>query len=128
MILCYNKQAHILDILKVDELPFPVLLDHDTAGFGTLVQNAIHDVDFVEDEEMPSGSMDSPTGKTSQTAWAVDPIFLQTQQEDDTLDCLCEEVVIIDGNPVEQLQASWYPHLELRKGTLWWMVTHTQQR
>lgn len=60
MIPFYNKKAHVLDILKMYELPFPVLLGRDAPGFGELVRAALQDVAFVEDEECPSTFVDLP--------------------------------------------------------------------
>lgn len=37
MSLGYNNKTHVLDILKVEDLPFPTPLGQDTPKFGSLV-------------------------------------------------------------------------------------------
>lgn len=41
MTLGYDEQLHTFEVLKVEDLPFPVLLDHGTPSFSTLVRVAI---------------------------------------------------------------------------------------
>lgn len=65
--LYYDKQAHILDILKVDELLFPILLGHNAPGFGSLVWTAIRDMAFAEDKDGPLGSVRQTTAEHSQS-------------------------------------------------------------
>lgn len=51
--LWYANKSHTFDILKVEDLPFPILLGR-ALGFSTLVQTAIHEV-AAADEEPPKG-------------------------------------------------------------------------
>lgn len=52
--LWYARKPHTFDILKVDDLPFPILLGSDALEFGPLVQAAIREV-AAADEEPPPG-------------------------------------------------------------------------
>lgn len=42
MTLGYDNQTHTFEVLKMDDLRFPVLLGQDTPWFGALVQVTIH--------------------------------------------------------------------------------------
>lgn len=54
MTLWYGYQAHTFHFLKVDELPFPIIVGRDAPGFGALVQAAIQDMAAAEEEDTPS--------------------------------------------------------------------------
>lgn len=41
MLLTYNNTTFNMEILKVDDLPFPVLLGRDAPAFGTLLCSAL---------------------------------------------------------------------------------------
>lgn len=68
LMLEYAGQQHALEILKVEDLPFPILLGRDAPGFNDLVQGAIHEVAVSEEESSGQG--------TDSLAWAVDTWFL----------------------------------------------------
>lgn len=42
--LWYAGKPRTFEILKVDDLPFPILLGRDALGFGAIVQAAIREV------------------------------------------------------------------------------------
>lgn len=100
----YGNQAQTFNVLKVGELPFPVLLGCNAPGFGTLVKSAIHDVAIVEEEELPEIEDDSPDHDPNafHTSWAAGPQFLRAQQSDNSLDQLFEAIVVSEGAPLEQ--------------------------
>lgn len=80
MTMWYGNQAHTFDVLKVDELPFPVCLGQDTLGFGALVQAAIQDMARTEDIPVNGGVLQDDDSNMIQSTWATDPQFLQAQQ------------------------------------------------
>lgn len=80
MTVWYDNQVQMFDLLKVDDLPFPVLLGQDAPGFAALVQKAMQEVaeeDVATDKETPEHEhSDGPIPST----WVLDPQFLQAQK------------------------------------------------
>lgn len=85
--------SHTFEILKVEDLSFPILLERDAPGFSSLVQMALQEVAAAA-EEMLEGeecsSQDDDEGPT-QDNWTIDPHILQVQKTNDSLGRLWED-------------------------------------
>lgn len=124
--LMYKNQTHVLQILNVGELPFPVLLGCNSPGFSNLVQTAIPSME-EEEEDAILGPITQVANCTHQVNWQVNPAFLQAQQTDTTLDHLLQDIVVSEGAIIDPHKAIRYPHLESRKGVFWRIVALPQR-
>lgn len=78
--LRYANQSHAFDILKVEDLPFPVFLDApnfgvfpDAPNFGALVQATLQEVSVAEADDHFEAE-DSPEDLSEiQSTWAINP-------------------------------------------------------
>lgn len=76
----YNIHTDGLDILKVDDLPFPVLLGHDGPTFSSLVSAALLEVAATEEEQQPGSSIEcGEAPPLSPDPWEEDADFQQVQ-------------------------------------------------
>lgn len=76
-------------MLKVDDLPFPVLLGRDAPDFEVLLKDAINlaTAALSEDEEAGSSNRDyNDDGLTEATGWSVNAEFQKAQSTDPTLE------------------------------------------
>lgn len=55
ILLTYNKTTHKVEVLKVYDLPFPVLLGRDAPAFSTLIRSALPQMAVIVDEEERQG-------------------------------------------------------------------------
>lgn len=94
MTLWYGNQPHVFELLKVDDLPFPVLLGRDAPGFLALVQTAVQKVAVAEEDlDVAVGTLSQAEGyDPGQSVWVLDSLLLQEQQTDDTLNQLREDL------------------------------------
>lgn len=75
MTLWYANQTHTFELLKVDDLPFLILLGRDAPGFTTLLRMAMQEVAVVDKElcEAEEGPEPTNDGDQIQTTWALNP-------------------------------------------------------
>lgn len=128
MSLGYNDQTHTFEVLKVDDLPCPVLLGCDASRFGVLVLATLPGM-TVAAMDKPKEDDDGPLEqdpKELQAKLAIGPQFPQDQKKDPSLDRLRQDVVVSDGAVLNSRQATRVPRIEIVKGLLWW-VTMPQQ-
>lgn len=106
--LTYNDQTHVLEVLKVEELPFPVLLGRDFPGFSNLVRSTTQNMALLEAEEDDTllGSSSQSTDAPDRNLWEMDPVFLHTQQTGLMLDHLHREIVVSEGSILDRYKAS----------------------
>lgn len=64
--LWYAKMPHVFEILKVDNLPFRILLRRDVLGFGSLDQTAIQEVAAADEEPLGEEPNPAPDEKPEQ--------------------------------------------------------------
>lgn len=102
LILYYDNRAHTFEILKLEDLPFPVVLGRDAPGFGSLVRVALLEVTATNEEKVDEGEGTAntfpdtaPTGED----WTIDPTFLWAQKADISLWRLWDNQAVIEGVP-----------------------------
>lgn len=139
IILWYTNKAHNMELLKVDELQFPIVLGRVAPAFGSLVWTAVQHVAFTEDTREQPIAVPSKAGPdVNQTLWAIDLSFLQTQRVDDSLEPLQAAIVISEGVSVNPHRSSpppppcrvssgewWLPHQGGKSKNSWWCPTRT---
>lgn len=78
MLLTYNNNTNQVEVLKVDDLPFPILLGRDACVFNVLLRSAMPRLTAVVEEDAqpgPSGTqVDEPPLSTS--PWNADAYYL----------------------------------------------------
>lgn len=89
--LGYNNRLHQLDMLKVDNLPFPILLGHDDPAFITLVQ-AAHATTATNDEEEPGPSEPFNEPFDNATPGSTDSSFQKAQDEHPMMPRIQEDI------------------------------------
>lgn len=53
--MTYNNNTHVVEVLKVDDLPFLILLGRDAPTFGALIRAALRCLTAVLQEDEPTG-------------------------------------------------------------------------
>lgn len=103
MSLGYNNNVYSFNILKVDDLPFPVLLGRDATEISALLQAVLPWLMALvsDDEELrPSRPRDHREPLTPAT-WSDDSNFQNVQEKDPTLARIREDIAICDGDVVD---------------------------
>lgn len=113
--LWYAHMEHNFELLKVEDLPFTILLGRDAPGFGALFQAALQELsaaieELSDGEEGPSSTSNL---HPDAAAWTIDPDFLQAHKDDDTLGRLWDDHAVCAGTPVDEHRASQFPQLEV---------------
>lgn len=85
--MTYSRVTHTVEVLKVDDLPFPMLLGQDAPGFARLVRSALaHTTAVVEDDEqLGPSNLSEPTETLLFASWDTDEEFFRAEEIDPTL-------------------------------------------
>lgn len=80
--LTYSGVTHTVEVLKVDYLPFPVLLGRDTPGFAHLVRTVLAPTTaiLVEDEQPGPSGLAEQAETLPSTNWDTDEDFLRPRR------------------------------------------------
>lgn len=110
-----------MEVLKLDDLPFPVLLGCDAPGFHHLVRTALTlTTAILEKEEQSGRSSLSERAKTLLFAnWDTEKEFLRAEETDPTLASIRFHVAKEESEVVDYRRANCIPHFEKVRGTLW---------
>lgn len=126
--MTYNNRVYSVEVLKVDDLPFPVLLGRYAPAFGDLLRLALPRITMVlhEDEQAgPSGTSpdaDADIDTRDDTRWEAYDDFLNLQGADPTLTTPRDQVAAEDGLIRDGRRAAWFPHFEKVRGALWRVI------
>lgn len=119
--LTYNNATYSVEVLKVENLPFPILLGRDMPAFGTLVRSSLPRLAAVMDEEEQPGcsgvQMDEP--QMQPPAWDADKDFLRMKETNPTLMFAKANIVIEDDQTLDACKAARLPRFEKVRGVLW---------
>lgn len=122
----YNGSQYSFDMMKVDDLPFPVLLGRDAPAFAELLRAALqpraHAID--SDDKKPGPSTREPTADNYEetesdvdaVSWEMDERFQDAQETDLTLTKVREEIAVDEKQVIDPRRA--YP--KIREGR--WVV------
>lgn len=109
-------------ILKVDDLPFPVLLGRDAPDFKVLLQRAMEPAAVTvskEDSTKETNRVDDEEGLLSgATGWSTDPAFQAAQENDPSLDTACKSLAVKETEIVDPRWAGRLPHFKKVRGVL----------
>lgn len=121
MLLTYNTTTYRVEVLKVDDLPFPVLLGRDAPAFDTLVHSSLPRLAAVMDEEEQPGSsrvcVDDPKMQT--LTWDTDKDFLRRQETAPILSLARDNIAIEEGQMLDVRRAARLPRFEKVRRILW---------
>lgn len=115
----------MVEILKVEDLPFPLLLGRDTPEFGFLVRAALPEVTAAGEKERLRPSEEDATAEDAKTPplspdlCGIDPNFQQEQQADPTVSQVQDDIAILGGQVLDLRWTELYPCLKQVKGVLW---------
>lgn len=101
----YAGALHNLNLIRADDLPWPLLLGRDTPHFTLLLQQASQGETLAttidDPREGPSGGQCDETPPLAtlrpNPTWLTDPAFLQAQEEDPSLLQVRQSVTAVDG-------------------------------
>lgn len=126
MSLGYNGSCYSFEIVKFDDLPFPVLLGWDAPEFGVLFRAALPQQNAIYSDEEEPGPSDAGRRDMPNVGKPCDPIacggddsFRRAQEADPTLTKVREEISIIDGQGRDARRAGRVPRFEKEGGLLW---------
>lgn len=111
-----------MEVLKVDELPFPVLLGRDTPKFEALLRNAINPptATLSKDEEAgPSNKGDDDDGPAEAAGWSVDLEFQNAQSSGAFLAPARRALALKEDIVVDERRVGRLPRFEQVRGVLW---------
>lgn len=128
--LGYNGQTHLMDMLKVDDLSFPVLLSHNAPDFDVLLRDALPPATTAgsKDEEARPSNMDSDNdGTPGAVGWSINAEFQAAQSTDPTLEAAPQALALKEDIVVDEHQAGRLLRSEQVRGILWWVVAVKQR-
>lgn len=133
--LGYHGQVYVMDILKVPDLPFPVLLAWDAPNFGMLLKGALPPIfaalsddeeagpsglgNYDVDDAGPSSSYVDDGTSPSATGWSIDTAFQTAQSTNRTLESVRRTLAVKKGIVVDEQRARHLPCFEQEKDILW---------
>lgn len=121
LLMIYCGDTHSVEVLKVDDLPFPVLLGRDAPSFALLVRSALAQMTAILDEE----EQPEPSGLSAEAEffpssnWDMDVEFLRAQENDPTLASIRSNVAKEVGQVLDDRRACHVPHFEKVRRALW---------
>lgn len=117
----YNNHVHVMDIVKVEDLPFPILLGRDAPAFTELPQAALPQVmAMTSDDEEPGPSQARDTQEPlDPSAWSQDDEFQRVQTADLTLTRTWSDLAVREGEMIDARRAGRLPQFEQKRGLLW---------
>lgn len=124
--LRYNGRSHLMEVLKVDYLPYLVLFVHDVPDFETLLKNAINPTaaTLSEDEEAgPNNKRDDNKGPIEAAGWSVDPEFLEAQSSDASLEPAIRALALKEDIVLDEQRPGRLPCFKQVRGVLWQVAT-----
>lgn len=94
--LGYNSDVYSFDILKVDDLPFLVLLGRDTPAFKALIQAALPQTAALVSEEEEPGPSTSPANPRPLDSylWEDNADFRRAQDTNPSLSWVRDDLAI----------------------------------
>lgn len=115
----YNVCIYSMDILKVDDLLFPVSL-----GCDIVLKNAIETSSIAlsddDTEAGPSGVDNDDDLVPGATGWSVDTDFQEAQMTDPTLEPARRLLAVKEDVVTDPRRARRLPHFEQVRGIFWW--------
>lgn len=121
MPLTYNDNTYRVEVLKVDNLPFLILLGRDTPTFNVLLYSVLPHLLAVVDKDVQPGPSGTPVIEPplSTSLWDVDADYLRPQAVDPMLASVRDTVTVNDGQVLDVRRATREPHFEKVRETLW---------
>lgn len=121
--LTCNNNTYSVEVLKVDDLPFPILLGRDTPAFGVLVHSTLPRLTAVLHEKEQPGPSGVQPGEPSMEPlmWETDADFLRLQGTDPTLAFVRDNIAIEEGQIQDYRWATQLPRFKKVRGALLWV-------